>query len=111
MRLVENDHVIETLSPDRADQALDVRILPGARWRGDDFSNAHACDSTLENIAVDAVAISVQPAGRRVLRKCVDDLLSGPRSRRMIGDVDMHDAPAGMRQTTLRRAQPATDRH
>jgi hypothetical protein len=26
MRLVENDHVIQTLSADRADQAFDVRI-------------------------------------------------------------------------------------
>jgi hypothetical protein len=74
-----------------ADQALDVGILPGARWRGDDFSDAHARDSTLKDVAVDAVSILVQPAGRRVLPKCIDQLLSGPRSRRMIGDVEMHD--------------------
>jgi hypothetical protein len=27
--LVENDHVIETISPDRADEPLNVRALPG----------------------------------------------------------------------------------
>jgi hypothetical protein len=31
MRLVDDDHVIETLSSDRADQAFDVRILPRTR--------------------------------------------------------------------------------
>jgi hypothetical protein len=31
MRLVDDDHVIETRSSDRADEAFDVRI--GARWR------------------------------------------------------------------------------
>ena len=98
MRLVDDDHVIETLSSDRADQAFDVGILPRTRRRGDDFGDAHASHSALEDVAVDAVSISVQPAGRRVVRKCVDHLLSGPAGRRMISDVDMHDAPAVMRQ-------------
>jgi hypothetical protein len=31
VRLVDDDHVIETLSADRADQAFDVRILPRTR--------------------------------------------------------------------------------
>ena len=31
MRLVDDDHVVETLSSDRADHALDERILPGTR--------------------------------------------------------------------------------
>ena len=97
MRLVDDDHVVETLSSDRADQAFDVRILPRTRRRGDDFGDAHASQSALEDVAVDAVSISVQPAaGRRVVRKCIGPLLSGPDGRRMIRDVCMHDAPAVM---------------
>ena len=57
-----------------------------------------ARESALEDVAVDAVSVSVQPAGRRVVRKCVDHLLSRPSGRRMIRDVDMHDAPTMMRQ-------------
>src|SRR6266849_5488660 len=53
MRLVENDHVIQTFSADRADQAFDVRILPGARRGGDDFSDAHACQAAPEDVAID----------------------------------------------------------
>jgi len=42
MCLVDDDHLIKTLSSDRADQAFDVRILPGTRRRRNDFGDAHA---------------------------------------------------------------------
>jgi hypothetical protein len=98
MRLVDDDHVIETLSSDRADQAFGVRILPRTRRRRNDFRDAHASQAALEDVAVDAVSITVQPAGGRVVRKRFDHLLRGLRGRRMIRDVEMHDAPAVMRQ-------------
>ncbi len=59
MRRVHHDHMVETLSSDRSDQAFGVRILPRTRRRRDDFSNAHARQSPLKDLAVDAVAISV----------------------------------------------------
>jgi hypothetical protein len=59
MRLVDDDHVIETLSSDRADQAFDIRILPWTCRRGDDFGDAHPSQSALKNVAVDAVPISM----------------------------------------------------
>ena len=59
MRLVDDDHVIETLSSDRADQAFDIRILPWTRRRGNDFGDAHASHSALKHVAVDAVSISM----------------------------------------------------
>jgi hypothetical protein len=96
MRLVDDDHVIETVSSDRANQAFDVRILPRACRGGDDVDDPQARESALEDVAVDAVAIAVQPAGRRVVRKCVDHLLGGPRGCRTIRHVRMHDAPALM---------------
>src|SRR5260221_8260330 len=61
MRLVEDDHVIETLSSDRANQAFDVRILPRTRRRGDDLGDAHPRQSALEGGAVDTVSIAVRP--------------------------------------------------
>ena len=98
MRLVDDDHVIETFASDRSDQAFDVRILPRTRRRGDDFTDADASQSALEDVAVDAVSISMQPAGHRVLRKRVDHLLSAPDRRGMIRDIHMHNAPALVRQ-------------
>jgi hypothetical protein len=98
MRLVQSDHVIQALSADRADQAFDVRILPGTRRGGDDFSDAHARQSPLEDVTVDGVPISMQPAGRGAVRECVDHLLRGPRSGRMLRDIEVHDASAVMRQ-------------
>jgi hypothetical protein len=53
MGLVRDDDVIETLPSDRADHALDVRILPGTRRRGQDLRDAHARQSALEGHAVD----------------------------------------------------------
>ena len=59
MRRVHHDHMVETLSSDRSDQAFGVRILPRTRWGRDDFSNAHTRPSPLKDLAVDAVSISV----------------------------------------------------
>jgi hypothetical protein len=66
------------------------------RRRGDDVGDAHARQSALKDVAVDAVAISVQPARCRVIGKRVDYLLSGPGGRRMIREVEMYDAAAAM---------------
>src|SRR5438093_700609 len=81
MRLVDDDHVIETLSSDRANQPFDVRILPRTRRRRDDFGDVHAGQSALEDLAVDAVAISVQPAWRCVGLDPVSWTLSERRIR------------------------------
>ena len=63
MRLVQDDDVIETLPSDRANHALDVRVLPGTRRRGPHLGDAHTRHAALEGRAVDAVAIPVDPAG------------------------------------------------
>ena len=42
MRRVEDDDVIETLAANRSDHALNIRILPGTRRRGDDLGDAQA---------------------------------------------------------------------
>ena len=94
MRLVQDDDVIETLSSDRADHALDERILPGTRRRGHDLGDAHARHAALEGRAVNSVAIPVKPAGCRVVRKGLDHLLRSPLGGRMRRGVEMEDAPS-----------------
>src|SRR4030088_1347299 len=56
----------------------------------------HASDSLAERLAVDRVAIAQQPAGCRVIRKRLNDLLRGPGGRRMLRDVEVHDPAAVM---------------
>ena len=94
MRLVHDDDVVETLPSDRADHALDVWILPGTRRRGQDLGDAQARQAALEGRAVDAVAIPMDPARCRVVRKSLDDLLRSPLGSRMRRRVDMDDAPS-----------------
>lgn len=42
MSFAENENVIQTLAPDRTDEALGERILPGAVRRREDFTDVHA---------------------------------------------------------------------
>ena len=38
----EDEHVIQTLPPDRADEPFREGILPGPLWSGEDFRDPHA---------------------------------------------------------------------
>ncbi len=49
----ENQSVIQTLASDRADEPLGERILPGAKRRRQDFTDAHALHALAEGVAVD----------------------------------------------------------
>ena len=57
----------------------------------------------------DRVTITQQPAGRRVIRKRVNDLLRGPGRRRMLGDVEVHDPPAVMEKDDKDEQDSARD--
>ena len=61
MRLVDDDHVIETLAANGSDQPFNVWALPRAHRTGDHFRDPHARYAATERLAVDAVAISQQP--------------------------------------------------
>src|SRR2546426_8674508 len=76
----ENENVIQTLAPDRTDEALGERILPGAVRRGKDFIDTHALDPVPKLLAVDLVTIAQKIGGRGVVWKGLDDLLGGPVS-------------------------------
>src|SRR5262249_24115318 len=51
-----------------------------------------------ERIAVNRVPVSPEPARRRVIREGFNDLLCSPRGGRMVGDREMGDAPAMVRE-------------
>src|SRR2546422_4214364 len=83
-----------SLAANGPDQTFDVRTLPRTHGAADRFGDPHACHPATERRAVNAVVISQQPAWCRVLRKRVDHLLGRPRCGRMVGHIDVNDAPS-----------------
>ena len=76
--LVDHDDMIEALSTDTADEALNVRILPWRLRGSNDFLDAQVVDALLEGVTVNAVAITKQKPWCFVFRKCLDKLLGCP---------------------------------
>jgi len=89
MRFVQDDHVIETHAPNGSDQAFDVGILPRTRRARDDLANAHAGNSTSEQVSIDGIAIPQEPAWGGVLGEGLNGLLGGPRGGGMLGDPNV----------------------
>jgi hypothetical protein len=58
--LVQDQEVVEALSPDRSDDPLDEGILPGCAWGDEHLTNPHPLDSPRELSAIDAIAITEQ---------------------------------------------------
>ena len=94
--VAQHDQVLETLTTDRADQSFAIRVPPGRSRRRDHFFNAHALDSRLKVVSINAVAVSDHVPRRFVEREGLDDLLSGPLRRRVRGDVEMNHSPTFM---------------
>ena len=91
----EDENVIETLAPDRADEPFHERILPGAVRRRNDFLDLHALHSVPKLVAVDVVTIAEETGRRRgVVREGVHDLLGGPVGGGVLGHVEVDNAPA-----------------
>jgi hypothetical protein len=80
MAFAQNEDMIETLMPDRADEALGEGILPRAARRRQGFLDTHALDALPERLPVDTVAIAEQALRRGLVGEGVDDLLGGPGS-------------------------------
>ena len=75
--LVQYDHVIETLAPDRTDQPFDVRGLPGRAGRSPEFLQAQSRGPALEVPAVDSIAVSAQVFRRQRNGEGFPELLGG----------------------------------
>ena len=78
MLLVEDNHVIETLAANAADDPFDVRALPRRARRRQDLLDAEPCDAPAEVPAVDLVAIPYQVTRRGGPGKGIDHLLGRP---------------------------------
>jgi hypothetical protein len=69
MALVEDHDVIQALAANRADHALDVRVLPGGSRRRDDLLDPYRFDRIAEVGAIRCIAIAQQIERSSVPRK------------------------------------------
>src|SRR5260370_34067398 len=89
--LIEDDDVIETFAADRADDALDIGILPWRSRRGDDLLDRHRLDTIAEGLPIRSVSVSQQKARRGVPGEGFGDLARQPTLCRVLGDIEMDD--------------------
>jgi hypothetical protein len=94
MALVQDNHVVQAFAADTPDQPLDVRILPRTPWGDHDLLDPHMLYPLPKGSAIDAVPIAQEIPRGLVPREGINDLLGGPLRGRMLGDVEVDDAPA-----------------
>jgi hypothetical protein len=87
--LVEDDDVIETFAADRADDALDVGILPWRSRRSDDLLDRHRLDTIAEGLPIRSVSVSQQKARRGVPGEGLGDLARQPGLCGIWSDLEM----------------------
>jgi hypothetical protein len=92
--LAQNEHVIQALAPDGADEPFREGILPRALRCREDLYDRHAFHAMPELPTVNLVAVAEEMGRRRLVREGVHDLLGGPGGGGVLGDVEVDDAPA-----------------
>jgi hypothetical protein len=90
----KDEHVIQTLAPDGANEPLREGVLPRALRCREDFTVPHARHALLEHVTVDRVAIAEEIGRGGVVREGVHDLLGRPSGGGMLGDIEVEDAAA-----------------
>jgi hypothetical protein len=94
VRVAEDENVIQTLAPDRTDQALGEGVLPRAVRRRENFLDPHALHAVAKLLAIHLVTVAQEIGWRGVVRERSDDLLRGPDSGGVLGHVEVDDPPA-----------------
>src|SRR3954471_20522708 len=87
MASVQDDVVVQTLPSNRADESLGVWILPGTLWCRQNLLDTQRLDSQSNFSTVSGVAIADEIRGSFSVCKCLHDLLRGPSSGRVLGDI------------------------
>jgi hypothetical protein len=89
--LAEDNDVVETVAPDRADQAFGEGILPRTLSGREDLLDPHALHTSTEGVTVDGVSVAKEIGRGGVVGKGVHDLLSSLRHGGMLGEVEVQD--------------------
>jgi hypothetical protein len=94
MALAQDEDMVETLAPDRADKPFHEGILPRTLGDREDFMGPHASHSLPDGLAVNLIAIAEEIGRCRVFGEGLYDLLGGPGSGGMLSHVEVEDATA-----------------
>jgi len=87
----EYDDVVQALTPDRANEAFCIRILPRRTIRRKNFPYPQCRCPPGELLPVDGITITDQRLWCFVYAAGLDKLLCSPGSGRMIGYIQMQD--------------------
>ena len=80
MLLVEDDHVVETLTANTPYEPFHVGILPRRPRCGESLLDAKSSDATVEVAPVYLIAVAKKVTRNRIPGKGIDDLLRRPLS-------------------------------
>src|SRR3984893_9009353 len=94
MHLAQDNDVVHTFTPDRADQPFRKPILPGRGWSNRLVPDAHGPPSACDDGAIDPIAITDHVTRSPVPRKRLGDLACDPFRRRVGCDVDPDEISA-----------------
>ncbi len=83
MSFAEDDDMVKTFPPDRANQPFRMAILPWRSRRGGPITNAHGANPPFEYLAVDTVANAEDVPRHRLPAAGLGKLSGDPFGRRM----------------------------
>jgi hypothetical protein len=86
MGLAPHDHVVKTLTSDRADCALDMSVLPWRSRRDGAVANAHRPNPSREHLAISAIIVADEKGRGRIPGEGFPDLVGQPLAGRKGAD-------------------------
>ncbi len=96
MRFAKHDHVVETFAADRADESLNVSILPGRSGCDQMVPNAHCTDTLQEDWTIRGVSIPNKIPRRVVPRERLGDLARDPLRGWVCRHAKRHPKPSSV---------------
>ena len=106
MSLAEDDDMVKTFPPDRANQPFRMAILPWRSRRGRPITNAHGAKPLFEYFAIDTVAIADNVPRHRLPAVGLGKLPRNPLGRWM----RCHAEPYHMASAVLENQQALSAR-
>lgn len=109
MRFAQDHDMIQTFSPDRADEPFDVSIVPGGARRGWSVPDAHGSKPSRHGVSIRGISVPNDVLGRLIPGEGLGNLLGDPFSRRIGRDVDPNQSASLKANDGQSVEQPESD--
>src|ERR1039458_7237833 len=110
VRFTEYDHVVQALPADRANEPLNVSVLPGRSERNRPISNAHGAQTLHEDWSVRGVSIPNEVSRRVVPWESLGDLARDPLRSRVCRHAKRYQNSSSMPYDDKTIEDPERDR-